>query len=363
MSYADKAVAHLVLMEPRTFVLRCYDRKRKLTHPVCLTWRFGVAIGVNLTLWKDPTSGMLGLGPSGIQYAYRRYSNQAVTPPSFLAALEEKLKPIPTSRPGEKIALFFCLRLASECYRGSPGPIQSWMSFNTWPCLRQPAWNDRKIVVCPSEPHHRQWAVYLKSIKFCLVDKSKDRPVPLEDQQHDYVVDADLNFVNSSRPRGLKTLLDTGSSLTYLPLDAVERMNKYLFINESTVKAPQGGLPPTETYEVRPDSWVLDSQSKVQVVYEFEGDGSTSVFVSGPLETFAYQDNPLHPGNPEGLVYPIGSSDKSGMGTLGQNFFQTMYVSLHKSTDGVDFVRLAGQWPERLQDDLRDYFVAGLSST
>ena len=39
-----------------------------------------------------------------------------------------------------------------------------------------------------------------------------------------------------------------------------------------------------------------------------------------------------------------------------------MYVSLHKATDGLDFVRMTGQWPERFADDFEDYYVADVSA-
>ena len=35
---------------------------------------------------------------------------------------------------------------------------------------------------------------------------------------------------------------------------------------------------------------------------------------------------------------------------------------MHMSTDGTDFVRMAGQWPERLADDLERFHVPGVSS-
>ncbi|PIL28336.1 hypothetical protein GSI_09487 [Ganoderma sinense ZZ0214-1] len=347
-------------------------------HQVPLFYKLVVALCDNEGAYRDDPEGSAealglfidtGLGASDIQQAYSE--NLTNDPPNFLAVLRGKLKEIPPSRAGEDIAMFFCLRFAPQWYQDSdlPGglPIQSWLSFNVWPCKHQPKWNPRKIIVRHSRPRYRDWAVYLRSIKFARVESHK-RPARLEELESKYLEGATINFVKPGTDWGLRVLLDTGCSATYLPPDAVQSMNKNLFGNKDALKEPQDNTPPP-TYNVDPNCWLLKEPWKVQVVYEFLGDETTPVFVTGPLEGFAYQRNPhsrTSSDNPdtnlEGLVFSSRAAETRRFGVLGQNFFQTMYISLHKATDGVDFVRMAGQWPERLEQDLIDYYVAGVSS-
>ncbi|KAM5544068.1 hypothetical protein V8D89_002254 [Ganoderma adspersum] len=285
--------------------------------------------------------------------------NQRVAPPSFLTMLDRKVGPVPAHRRGEKTAIYFCLRMPPELYADTvlyQSSIQSWMSFNTWPCNSEPEWNPEKIIVCQqSDPIRRRWEVYLRSIKFVRVDAGVQRPIM---RPPAFIPGTELNFVNSSRPRGVHALLDTGTSITQFPLHIVQTIHEKLFGGTTTIKGTDKRRN-FETYVIPPDSWTLSPETKIQVVYEFEGQRGP-VTVHGPFETFFYQRNTLLPGRPaESLIYPGGPSDV----ILGLNFFQSMYISLHKSTDGLDFVRMAGQWPECITSDLRRFHVPGVSSS
>lgn len=84
------------------------------------------------------------------------------------------------------------------------------MSFNDWPCDHEPDWNFEKIVVHTTDPTRRRWSVYLRSIKFVLMDASVPRPVL---RPTAYIDDAELNFVDAEHPKGMLTLLDTGTDV------------------------------------------------------------------------------------------------------------------------------------------------------
>ncbi|KAH9830256.1 uncharacterized protein C8Q71DRAFT_370573 [Rhodofomes roseus] len=171
-----------------------------------------------------------------------------------------------------------------------------------------------------------------------------------------------MDFVDDQRPRGLRVLLDTGSSVSYLPSPFVEQFCSDVYYDgETPVEVLMSEKFPN-TYKV--PAWVESDERKVEVLYEFEGAGGRSVQVSGPFEKFFYQKNPTRSGphRPlEGLMFPQRRSDSHGV--FGLNFFQSMYVSLHQAKNGLDFVRMAAQWPENFKTDLRDYEITGLSAT
>ncbi|TFY51336.1 hypothetical protein EVJ58_g10623 [Rhodofomes roseus] len=126
-------------------------------------------------------------------------------------------------------------------------------------------------------------------------------------------------------------------------------------MRKNTINPVRDGIP-RETYEV---SHHVDNQDlKIQVLYEFEGANGGVVKVYGPFETCFYQ---RHNGQNEALIFPQHPSRMHGV--FGLNFFQSMYISLHKSSDGINFVRMAAQWPENFEADLQDYNVPGLSAT
>ncbi|PIL28092.1 hypothetical protein GSI_09743 [Ganoderma sinense ZZ0214-1] len=294
--------------------------------------------------------------------AYRDSENLADDLPNFLAVLRGKLKEIPPSAvsmmnftPYFKFSCLFsaagrtlpCFFASASLHSGIKKVFRDIVLYNRG-CLSIPG-------PAAVNPH----GIVAKS--------SLSTARPIVNLESKYLEDATINFVKPGMDWGLKVLLDTGCCVTHLPPDAVQSMNKNLFGNKDALKEPQDGMPPP-TYKIDPNCWLLKEPWKVQVVYEFGGEGTTSVFVTGPLEGFAYQRYPHsrtrsdNPDNLEGLVFSSRWAEIWNVGTLGQNFFQTMYVSLHKATDGLDFVRMAGQWPEQLERDLEDYYVAGVSS-
>ncbi|KAH9831539.1 uncharacterized protein C8Q71DRAFT_290245 [Rhodofomes roseus] len=361
ITFQDGGVAQLALVRsPRTCILFCYDWKREAQSTVYLYWQFGAAFAVNQRVMRDPTSGILGLGPHGTQRAYESRSSTPA-PPTFLEVLEQRLSRIRTTanRRGETIAIYFALRLSpdSETYRNHVPrieyPIQSWISFNGWPCTNEPQWNEKKIPICnPVPPDVKQWKVYLKRIKTFIVSPGVARPDLAAETGWEGTT---MNFVNAQRPSGLRILLDTGSSLSYLPSPYVED----LYVNVYKRTLPDD-VRTTRVTPPLPD-WV--ERRKVQVLYEFEGKRGQSVEVYGPFERFFYQESPTRSGSNrllEGLILP--QDPDVDFGVFGLNFFQSMYVSLHKAKDGEHFVRMAPQWPENLETDLRDYEVEGLSA-
>ncbi|KAH9831511.1 uncharacterized protein C8Q71DRAFT_861545 [Rhodofomes roseus] len=146
------------------------------------------------------------------------------------------------------------------------------------------------------------------------VDEGKHRPDLVS--QDCYMT---VNCVDDARLRGLRVLLNTATSVSRLRQSFVQAINTGLLGNESVIEAPKDSRPILETYHV--PGWVADPRSRIQVVYEFEGVHGQSVL----------------------------------------NFFRSMYVSLHKATDGDDFVRMAAQWPENYEADMRDYLIEGLT--
>ncbi|TFY64481.1 hypothetical protein EVJ58_g2604 [Rhodofomes roseus] len=119
---------------------------------------------------------------------------------------------------------------------------------------------------------------------------------------------------------------------------------------------------PVGPNDAEPKAWVLPAwvkDKRIQIVYEFEGEGGQPVTIYGPFERFFYQHNVMASGNPmEALIYQQDPS--CDYGVFGLNFFQSMYVSVHKALNGCHFVQMAPQWPENIESDLRDYGVPGM---
>ncbi|KAH9830272.1 uncharacterized protein C8Q71DRAFT_786505 [Rhodofomes roseus] len=359
IAFTDNCVAQLGLLEAKTCMFHCYDWTRAETTSVHLKWDFGVAFAVNEGLLNDPAEGILGVGLNHSQTAYystRRRNDP--NPPSFLEVIPNKLNRVSPSQRKENVSIYFAIRLAPRAYYREPGIvrgsnlIQSWISFNGWPCKREPRWNERKIVVCGVDPEPRDWSVYLRSMRFMpMVDLESPRPRLTTAPEY---LQAKLDFVDTRRPRGLCVILDTGASVTRLPPPFFQKLYHGLFRFKQN--------DPVGPNDAEPEAWVLPAwvkDKRIQIVYEFEGEGGQPVTIYGPFERFFYQHNVMASGNPmEALIYQQDPS--CDYGVFGLNFFQSMYVSVHKALNGCHFVQMAPQWPENIESDLRDYGVPGM---
>ncbi|KAH9921871.1 uncharacterized protein B0H18DRAFT_532099 [Fomitopsis serialis] len=285
-----------------------------------------------------------------------RASTEASTTSHFPGGFIGRLKRIPASRRGEKIAMYLALRLAPEYYLDGP-PMGTQYIVDVLQHLALPKGaaveraEDRRLRSASQQKAmgntHEVYEVHACRLGLRRPDLDSER----------VYAETILNFVDDQNPNGLRMLLDTGASVTRLPLPFVQQINDKLVRADNMIKPPEAGVK-LNTYRV--PQWM--GERKIQVAYEFEGENGKTVKIYGPFETFFYQHDINYIDRPmEGLIFPQRASCDHGV--FGLNFFQTMYVSLHKATHGVDFVRMAAQWPEDFADDMENYHVAGLSGT
>ncbi|KAI0643888.1 hypothetical protein C8Q79DRAFT_977357 [Trametes meyenii] len=154
--------------------------------------------------------------------------------------------------------------------------------------------------------------------------------------------------------------LDTGSSVSWVPPELVRMLRTEIFptpYNKELDDAQRNAAAPLGynsdiAYRV-PKASVRPSWLKVR--YTFQGENGRDVRVSGPIDPFLFTVNPVDPKEDfyEGLLYPAPRS----MYIFGQNFFHSMFVSLHnldpaKPYHGRCYVKLAPQLPEKISNFL-----------
>ncbi|KAI8983361.1 hypothetical protein BD414DRAFT_80105 [Trametes punicea] len=225
---------------------------------------------------------------------------------------------------------------------------QSCISFNIWPCLPttvEPMWSNPIAVVMsgPRQETYPLWALRLEKMSFSV----KFPPAPVEPSG---VQRTEIQFGEGA---GIIVYLDTGSSTSELPLDYINQIRR-IFYHEGDLTGDSDDT--VRTPYLVPNEVELDD-SFVDLTFLSPGlERDEKVTVRCPLDPFICSLEPItENGAREGLIWITSDSGRQPNaaleGILGLNFFQAMFVALHKpapSQDKRPYVRIATQWPNEI---------------
>ncbi|KAI0672455.1 hypothetical protein C8Q78DRAFT_1027283 [Trametes maxima] len=232
------------------------------------------------------------------------------------------------------------------------GPHSSWVGLNRWPLPNQdqkPEWS----LKIPTVMNSTRWTVLIKSLEVL------ERVSVANDSPSTWKLRGIYKF-NDANHRGMPVALDTGSSVSWVPPELVHMLRTEIFPTPHNMEldTAQRNTATSLDYSLdiayrAPKGSVRPSQFGVR--YTFQGENGRDVTVWGPADPFLFTTNPVDPEEDfyEGLLYPAPQS----MYTFGQNFFHSMFVSLHnlepaKPYRGRCYVKLAPQFPEKISDFL-----------
>ncbi|KAH9859096.1 hypothetical protein C2E23DRAFT_34256 [Lenzites betulinus] len=259
---------------------------------------------------------------------------------SFLNAIQRCVSGPRESLDSSAPCLYFALRTPGSTLK------ENWMAINNWPLTKVPRWS-RKIAVIPSEgdsTKYDHWKV--KLVGMAIVKKGANRQaetipngnLPISESAHD------LSQCN--------VLLDTGSSLSYVPDRIIAHLRALFPCSENTTPSDQvmpaeaaaattSGTSVTTNLTlpfVVPNS-VQSSSKPLWIEYKFMGmTAGDTVTVYGPVDPFLCCRNPHIPKQrfKEGLLWPFSTipnrQDSSFDMIFGLNFFHSMFVALHCGT-------------------------------
>ncbi|KAI0706538.1 hypothetical protein C8Q76DRAFT_160337 [Earliella scabrosa] len=201
-------------------LVHCYSWSTKRWYsPLRFQLRLSAAYYVSLNLAYAGHHGLVGLGLSECQDCV---GETADTAPSFLRAIQQHalgVLPESNTRHAGGKAMFFAIRpplLPHEAARTDPEKATSWMAINRWPCVAQPTWSD-DIPLSPSEdPVAGRWSVRVESMSFVRGGTST-----LSETVHT------IRFEGGF----LDMLLDTGCSVTWVPLQVINDIREHVFPN------------------------------------------------------------------------------------------------------------------------------------
>ncbi|RPD60704.1 hypothetical protein L227DRAFT_574866 [Lentinus tigrinus ALCF2SS1-6] len=230
---------------------------------------------------------------------------------------------------------------------------KSWMSINGWPKHESVYWSSSIPVVTSANNEH--WVVNLLSFRIAY----GRNPPPHPDGRpaatiFDDIPGTEFLFNDGS---GIHVVLDTGASTSWFPLSFVSHLRTTIFPSEYNLqleevwadKIPSFGTP-TPPYRLLPDDTfegpAYHHDPAAIVILKFVG-SEGPVEVHCPIYDFLVgAANPVPRNNTTterlGLFHAAPPSLK-GRGILGLNFFQSVYVALHKER-GQPYVRLANRF-------------------
>ncbi|KAI0365480.1 hypothetical protein BV20DRAFT_1056352 [Pilatotrama ljubarskyi] len=282
-------------------------------------YNFGIAYAVSARMVTNNFLGILGLSPADTcKDAFR---DQPVTvAPSFLYALitQDVMASVVSASDKEGLVIFFGIRQPSFAQSGAPLE-ESWMAYNRSRTL--------------------DWCIRVKSVSL------QQYSVPLGK----YVVVAtyDVPFL---------ALLDSGTSVSYVPRELIESILVPLIgPNAASSTRSVHFAPRKASFKVPPH--VNSRHFRLELVIEGRGiSGPQDASVPVPVDPFVYTRRPGRGPDwytdsgyeREGLLW----SNRTGapFHVFGLNFFQAMFVALHKPDPRVPrqippYIRLAPQWP------------------
>ncbi|KAI0667512.1 hypothetical protein C8Q78DRAFT_1053464 [Trametes maxima] len=300
-----------------------WNAQQSWLEPLGVDCEIPVAIcGTERYILSHALDGILGLGTLRYQNAFRK--NAGVTEdgdvPSFLQQISGHLERIPGEAGN---ILYFMLRPppSKEGEMGQP----SYLALQKWPTVNEPLWS-------PKIPVHgnRKWRIPLKGMAIWHgVDAASANVDTLSSR---------VPSVQISLDQPLNVILDTGSTLSYLPTDMIVGLLDDAYIN----RRPRSGEQNLSPYYVDP----AFTQKALTVQLNFTAGNGQDASIFVPALSFLYNTRG------EGLVWATVTEDPKKKpknlkpwGLLGINFFQVVYAAFHlPELQGVNpYVRFACQ--------------------
>ncbi|KAI0648612.1 hypothetical protein C8Q79DRAFT_458958 [Trametes meyenii] len=242
---------------------------------------------------------------------------------------------------GEGIVLHFGIRaIPRNTYGKDLYYFESFLAFNEFPCPKVPQFSAKIPVIMPSKLHPVDstltWDVRLKRMHFVdWVPENGSDPLSLAGA---WVNREDLPLLSATDDSGIRVMLDTGSSVSWLPTDTIAAIGAHyggIYHNSSSrfVGRPNSVQP----FIVPPERHT----QKHKIAMYFAGEqGSPDVKIEVDTEFFLYAENPFWARVYEGLVFEEEDSEQY---VLGLNWFHVNYVAMHKPKTDLPYVRLAPQ--------------------
>ncbi|KAL1939439.1 hypothetical protein VTO73DRAFT_9995 [Trametes versicolor] len=342
--YGNNAKAAVTLMEEaRSFIIaNTYTWPRFEKNTLRVKFTPGVAYAVSKYFDDLPTDGLLGLEPSKYQTVYKGAGGKRVSPISFGYALTQG-QALPRPDNGEEGIIYYL------GFRRKPW--HAFLSYNRWPCV--------KPAVRGSTVKTFQRSVPTWSADIPVVNGKERWQVRLMVMHFEYRYgEGAARFWERSKSRtyyfgehGIEVLLDTGTSLSWLPPGLIEHFRLKVFpcpqnteIHENqgrTSHLLSAAAPYVAT--VIADDW--------RVTLGFQGRHGNVVDVTLPINPFLLARPDGAPAAQAAPVSYQGTCCVAASTTyiLGLNFFESAFVSLHNPRP--DFVgthtyaKIAPQWP------------------
>ncbi|KAI0643909.1 hypothetical protein C8Q79DRAFT_161355 [Trametes meyenii] len=332
-------------------VRQCFDVKPTYTSEayIPLSFRFGVAFAASSSMYSRPFNGVLALGLSNVQPLKMQPDPTIISAPSFPAALSlkegrGKLRNPDTSETG--IIFYMVLR--------KYGIYSSWVGLNRWPLPDQdqtPEWSPK----IPTMLNSRHWNILIKSLEVLV-------RTPAENGSPSTWKPLGMYNFGDVDHQGMPVTLDTGSSVSWVPPELVRMLRTEIFPTPHNKELDTSQRDSAASFDYRDIAYRVPKESVrplwLTVRFTFQGENGRDVRVVGPVDPFLFTANPVDPNEDfyEGLLYPAPRS----VYIFGQNFFHSMFVSLHNLEPETPYrgrprrcyVKLAPQLPEEIPNFL-----------
>ncbi|KAH9849080.1 hypothetical protein C2E23DRAFT_840714 [Lenzites betulinus] len=344
LRYTDNSLVVVEqLAEPLMFTvdnLYSWNQSRWNVPPQTFAYRFAVAYAADESMMHENYDGILGLGP--LRYQQRFHRSRAEQ--DFSTMLTRQCVPLKSDDTEVETysggyVYYFGLR--------PPPQIDiftdpSWMAVNQWPCDKiefseKIPVREIKASAKPTSDPYRGWAIGLQSMGFFKIVVEPDDEGTLQRRR---VLLGRLHFGNE----GTLFALDTGASTSDLPADAHAQL-KDIFGKQDSDQEEQAAGTIHDGVGLRIPPAYCNDETEIVVDFVFLGEKADArVTVTGPAKPFLCQDS-----KGECLLYGYPQSSASDLYVLGLNFFQAMFVAMHRPANparDAPYIRLAPQWPQ-----------------
>ncbi|KAJ2996620.1 hypothetical protein NUW54_g7219 [Trametes sanguinea] len=353
------------------------SRRQRRTEKVEFHYQYALALAVNERLEQDPTDGLIALSLSSFQGDTTH--NVPVTPyQSFFDAVCAHLTVSSDRRIGAGAVMYIDLRFIPH---GTPLAqkelYQSCYAFGGWPFASVPDWS-KEIPVVPNhlsggrDSEYERCVVALVGMEIRTTtrdpkNRTKTRTSgnllsnesAAATQSHPVFrlkgifggqgkkderakrggssTQKGQELQEDEEPEPVHVLLDTGSSISFLPEQAIRAIARHF---GGTLRS---GGSPQSTYTIpfnTPGVGTTPDSDRTLVVLRFKGQGSQLVEVQVPALYFLYAPSPDGSGSLESLIFP--RPDAAGIPhVLGVNFFHSAWVAMAKPAMRPPFVSIA----------------------
>ncbi|OSD07950.1 hypothetical protein PYCCODRAFT_1463216 [Trametes coccinea BRFM310] len=316
-------------------ILECedYDNVSRWRSSITFHYQYALALAVNQELEADGDDGVIALGA-------RRYQDcgNSLRAQSFYEAIAQHvpepeipvmyfgLRPIPFQTPADLEELYASFVTVLRALHALPAGEE----YDLW---------DVRLVGMQIRTPREDGTWDVTDIPLIAEAELEDEASQGDDQLH-VASSSQTAPQHTGDEDGIRVTLDTGCSVTYLPMCTIKAIAEY-FNGEQVVLAPDSEAP-ADTYEI-PAGAIKKDHDDREVTLRFTASRGQTVEIHVPALYFLYAPDPDCDDVFDALIYGQDEEDAEESYTFGVNFFHVAWVAMYKPVRGAPYVRMARQ--------------------